>query len=230
VAPVHVQCGKYTMADKGCKINVLNGAIISEWTGTFGEFKGLLKPAKPSFGCSSSDWKDTLQKWLIVQFFVSCFVFPAQLVLYIVAYISAGAPVGDVISAYLSPIITGVISAFLTAWLGWFMLVKREPNCCCFCIIWIENWKLQHLVFGILTALSGLSQLGNAVNALLGALDVMAGMGMVYVLMFAIAAGLTAIVAICQIYVGRAAIGLGQEIAGVNLTPPSVPGKAGEAA
>lgn len=214
-----------------CKINVLNGTIISEWTGTFGEFKGLVKPEKPATACTQSDYKAMLQQWLIAQLVCACIVFPLQMVIYIVAAVVSGGSPGDVISAYLGSVIWGVIGAFLSAWLGWFMLIKRQPNCCCCCIIWIEDWKFQHLVFGLFSVFNGLSQLMNAINGLLAALDLMSGLGMLYVICYLVVAVLMAVYAICQIYVGRAAVGMGQEIAGVNLPTPTVPGKdSGEAA
>jgi hypothetical protein len=203
-----------------CKVNVINGVIVNEWTGTFGEFKGLLKPAKPPMGCSQSDWKGTLQKWLITQFFVAVLVFPVQIVLYAVAAVLSGGDVVAIITGNIVSIIVGILVAFILAWVGWFMLLKREKSCCCCCILWFEDWKYMHLVFGILTTLNGISQLLNAVQALLAALELMGTNGLMYFILYAIAAGFVAIYAITQIYVGRAAIGLGQEIAGVALPLP----------
>jgi hypothetical protein len=210
-----------------CKVNVVNGAIISEWTGSFAEFKGKVKPEKPDTACTQSDWKNMLEKWLIAQFVCACIIFPAQLVLYIVAAVLGGGSIGDVISTYIGTIVFGIIGAFITAWVGWFMMIKRQPNCCCICIFWIEDWKYQHLLFGIYCVLNGCSQLWNAINAALSSLDYMDALGPVYVLLWFLAAALVAIYAVCLIYVGRAALGLGQEISGASLpSAPSVPGKA----
>jgi len=38
------------------------------------------------------------------------------------------------------------ITAFIQTWLFWFMFAKREPACCCFCVVCIEDWKPMHLV------------------------------------------------------------------------------------
>lgn len=216
-----------------CKINVMSPAVISEWTGSFGEFKGLLKMAKPPMGCSQSDWKDTLEKWLIAQFFVASLVFPLQLGCYILAAILAGyaSIITDIITQNLGGILGGIFGAFFTAWLGWFMLIKRQPNCFCCLIIWVEDWKFQHLLFGIVTILNGAQQLYNAVLAPGGLLDVfklMDAMGMVYVILYIVATVLVAIYAITQIYVGRAALGMGQEISGVKLPVPGDTVGAGE--
>ena len=55
-----------------CKTSIINGKIVSEWTGSFGEFKGLCKPAMPPF--SGLDSTEALTKWLVAQMWVGIFV------------------------------------------------------------------------------------------------------------------------------------------------------------
>jgi hypothetical protein len=217
-----------------CKINVMSPAVISDWIGTFGEFKKLLKCAKPPMGCSQSDWKDTLEKWLIAQFFLASLVFPLQLGCYIIAAVTAGLPtsmITELITQNLGTILGGIIGAFFTSWLGWFMMIKRQPNCCCCLIIYLDDWKFQHLLFGLVMVLNGAGQLYNVLLAPGGLLDVlklMDAMGMLYVILYIVATVLVAIFAITQIYVGRAALGMGQEISGVKLPVPGDTVGAGE--
>jgi len=208
-----------------CKPTLVNGTIFKEWTATYGEFKGLLKPAKPPMGCSQPDWSETLQKWLIVQFFVACVAHPLTVVLYALAALLGGGDVVAAITGNIVGVLWGIVSAFLTAWLGWFMLIKRQPYCCCVLILWFENWTYTHLLFGIFTLLNGVQFLLFGVRALLSSMDTMAADFVGFIFNVA-ATAMFVIIAITQIYVGRAAVGVGQKIAGITL--PAVTAGKGE--
>jgi len=215
-----------------CKINVMSPAVITQWTGSFGEFKKLLKMEKPPMGCSQSDWKDTLQKWLIAQFFVACLVFPLQLLCYVIASLSAGADFGFVLENFilttrvLSNTLGGIFGAFFLSWFGWYMFIKRQPSCLCCFIMWVEDWKFQHLLFGFVMTGIGIYHLYNAVDMLTAVVPLgqIFSLPIVPLIMYILATVLTAIFAITQIYVGRAALGMGQEIAGVKLPVPNTVG------
>jgi uncharacterized membrane protein len=204
-----------------CEVKIINGGVISEWTATFAEFKGLIKWSKPPMGCKQDNWKETMQKWLIVQFFVAAIVFPVQIVLYALAALLSGLDFVTPITSNLVGAVIGILVAFISAWVGWFMLIKREPNCCCCCICYIEGWKFQHLLYGLVMMLNGVSQILNAVNLLLAALDLMTANGAVYVVFYAVATALVAIYGITNLYLGMAAARYGAELAGVKL--PEVP-------
>jgi uncharacterized membrane protein len=204
-----------------CAVKVINGAVISEWTATFAEFKGLIKWSRPPMGCTQPDWKETMQKWLIIQFFVAALVFPAQILLYAVAALVSGLDFVTPITSNLVGAVIGILVAFISAWVGWFMLIKREPNCCCCCICYIEGWKFQHLLYGLVMMLNGVSQILNAVNLLLAALDLMTALGPLYVVFYAVATALVAIYGITNLYLGVAAARYGAQVSGVKL--PEVP-------
>lgn len=209
----------------GCKIQIINGEIFKEWTATFGEFKGLLKPAKPSMACTQSDWKAMLTQWLIFQCIMAMVCFPLRFIVGLVGAVVGGGDISLVLVPGIIAMVQNVITAFILGWVGWFMMIKREPNCCCLCIIWFEGWKYQHLLYGIITILNGAQALLNAVQALLSAITNYPFLWMIFVVVECV---LVAIFAITQLYVGRAACGLGQEISGVKMGGEGV-GKAGDA-
>jgi len=186
------------------KVSIINGKIINEWVGSFGEFKGNLKPAMPPF--SGLDQPEALTKWLIMQFWVGLI---AHTVNFVLNFLNGFMLIG--------PLISGILGAFIVSWVSWFMLVKREPSCCCFCIIIIENWNLQHLVYGVLMLLYGIQWSLQALNAVQAAMLLPGGvssMGFIYsVISFAI----MVLYSITFLFIGISAVKIGGKKAGVEL-------------
>jgi hypothetical protein len=204
-----------------CAIKCMGCGVIKQWCGSFGEFKTLIKCSSPPLGCKQADWKEALQKWLIIQFFVAALVFPLQILCYVLAAILADLDFVAPITTNLVSVIVGIFVAFISAWVGWFMLIKRDPSCCCCFIAYVEGWKFQHMLYGLLMMVNGVSQILNAVNLLLAALDVMSVLGVPYVVLYGVSTALVAIYGITNLYVGVAATRYGAQLAGVKL--PEVP-------
>jgi len=182
--------------------SIINGKIINEWVGSFGEFKGLLKPAMPP--CSGLDQPETLTKWLTMQFWVGLI---AHTVNFVLNFLNGFMLIGNLIS--------GILGAFIVSWVSWFMLVKREPSCCCFCIIIIENWNLQHLVYGVLMLLYGIQWSLQALNLLLAALP--GGVTSMAFIYCAISFAVMVLYSITFLFIGISATKIGSKKAGVEL-------------
>merc|ERR1719389_765167 len=102
---------------------------------------------------SGLDKTESLTKWLVAQMGVGIL---AAVVNFVLGVLMATMPIVGLVQ--------GIISAFLGAWLSWFMFCKREPSCCCFCIIIVEGWKQMHLVYGILMLLQAVVSILSSVN------------------------------------------------------------------
>lgn len=152
---------------------------------------------------------------------------PLTVVLYALAALLGGGDVVAAITGNIVGVLWGILSAFLTAWLGWFMLIKRQPYCCCLCILWFENWTYTHLLFGLFIVFNGVQFVLLGVRALLSSMDTMDSNFVGFIFNVA-ATAMSVIIAITQIYVGRAAVGVGQKIAGITL--PAVTAGKGEQA
>jgi len=163
-----------------------------------------LKPAMPPF--SGLDQPEALTKWLIMQFWVGLI---AHTVNFVLNFLNGFMLIG--------PLISGILGAFIVSWVSWFMLVKREPSCCCFCIIIFENWNLQHLVYGVLMLLYGIQWSLQALNAVQAAMLLPGGvssMGFIYsVISFAI----MVLYSITFLFIGISAVKIGGKKAGVEL-------------
>jgi len=203
-----------------CKPQVITMPMINEWTATFAEFKGVAKPGPPPF--SGFDTKETLTKWLVLQMCVGIIAGIVNCVMNILnGYMGAG----------IQGLIQGVCISFILAWVSWFMLVKREPNCCCFCIIVIEGWKLQHLVYGVLMMLQALSTIGASVNMFLAVLSPAAGVtqGPMALVFQGVSLGVTIAHQITWFFIAWSAIKIGGKMAGVEIPDPSAAVGKGEA-
>merc|ERR1719487_146830 len=134
-----------------CKTSIINPGIIKEWIGSLGEFKGQIKPGMPP--CSGLDQTEALTKWLVAQMWVGIF---AAVVNFVLGVLMLTMPIVGLIQ--------GILFAFIGAWVSWFMFCKREPSCCCFCIVIVEGWKQMHLVYGILMILQAVSMILSTVQ------------------------------------------------------------------
>lgn len=199
-----------------CKTSVISGAIIKEWTGTFGEFKGQCKPGMPPF--SGLDKTESLTKWLVAQMWVGIL---AAVVNFVLGVLMSTMPIVGLVQ--------GIISAFLGAWLSWFMFCKREPSCCCFCIIIVEGWKQMHLVYGILMLLQAVSMILSTVQWFLALMNT-PGIDSMYVIYSGITLAITILYNITWFFIGLSAVKIGAKKAGVDLPEAGAVGKSNEPA
>merc|ERR1711998_829020 len=103
-----------------------------------------------------------LTKWLVTSMWMLILAYLFQIGYYAVSG-------GGVVSGVINFVIYA-IQVFLQTWAIWFCFAKREPPCCCFCVVCLEDWKPMHLVAGILLTLSGVLQVLSAVQTLLSLL------------------------------------------------------------
>jgi len=195
-----------------CKTSIISPAIIKEWLGTLSEFLGMLKPKMPP--CSGLDQPEALGKWLVIQAWLGIL---SAVVGFVMGILSAG-------SFGIVGLIQGIIIAIVGAWVSWFMLVKREPSCCCLCIVVIENWKQMHLVYGILVILQAVFMVINVIRTFLALLNLPAVDSMVLVYS-GISLGMTILYNITWFFIGLSATKIGAKKAGVEI--PETVGKAG---
>jgi hypothetical protein len=192
-----------------CKTSIINGKIVSEWTGSFGEFKGLCKPAMPPF--SGLDQTEALTKWLVAQMWVGILV---AVVNFVLSFLQGFMPIVGLIQA--------ILVAFIGAWVSWFMFCKREPSCCCFCIVIVEGWKQMHLVYGILMILQAVLSILNVVSAFM---TILSAGNATYLIYGGISLAITILYNITWFFIGLSATKIGAKKAGVEL--PETVGKAG---
>jgi hypothetical protein len=194
-----------------CKKEIVSGKDVNEFLGSFGEFKGLLKPGMPPF--KGLDNKDALSKWLQTQFWIGILAHTINFVLIML----------NTTKMAIGGLIGGIIGAFIGAWFSWFMLIKREPNCCCIFVFVITGWKQMYLVYGLLMMFYGAYNILMAVLGLLDALNPAAGpTALIY---NAISVAVMSLYAITWFFIGLTATKMGAKMAGVEL--PEAVGKAG---
>jgi len=122
--------------------------------------------------------------------------------------VSGGGPVSGVIS-----FVQYAIQVFLQTWILWFAFAKREPACCCLCVVCLEDFKPMHLIVGILLTLSGALQVLNVVQVLLTLLSVMNTATIIY----AVFVVFYVLYAVCLVMVGLCLIKVGGKKAGVEV-------------
>jgi hypothetical protein len=201
-----------------CKTSIINPGIVKEWCATKGEFMGMLKPAMPPF--SGLDQPEALGKWLVIQAWLGIL---SAVVGFVMGILSVG-------SFGIVGLIQGIVIAILGAWLSWFMLVKREPSCCCICIVVIENWKQMHLVYGLLVILQAVFMVFTVIRSFMAILTPVGGVSapLMVVVYSAISLGMAILYNITWFFIGLSATKIGAKKAGVEL--PETVGKASDAA
>lgn len=198
-----------------CKTKLFDVGIVKEWIGTSGKFiKVSVKPGCPG---APKDDKESLTKWLVLQFHV-------MVLACIVNMVYAGM-LGAIGTAVVN-VITGILSAWISAWFTWFAFAEREPSCCCFCIGHVEGWKHMHLVWGILLILSALSNVYNYLRAFLLVLDYGLQTMSVDFIIYAVAMVIYCIYGLTMLGVGVCLIKMGGKKAGIDI-PATEVGKAG---
>jgi len=195
-----------------CKTSIINGKIVSEWTGSFGEFKGLCKPAMPPF--SGLDSTEALTKWLVAQMWVGIFV---AVVNFVLNFLIQG-------NFFIVGLVQAILVAFIGAWVSWFMFCKREPSCCCFCIVIVEGWKQMHLVYGILMLLQAVLSIFRVVLTFMDIMNAVE-VNTTSLILGGISLAITILYNITWFFIGLSATKIGAKKAGVEL--PETVGKAG---
>jgi len=120
-----------------------------------------------------SDDPAVFTKWLVSSMYVLIIAYLINIAYFVV---SGGGPVGGIIA-----FVQYAITAFIQTWLFWFMFAKREPACCCFCVVCIEDWKPMNLVAGVFLLLNGVLQALNSINFLLTLLSAMTPATFIYI-------------------------------------------------
>jgi fumarate reductase subunit C len=185
-----------------CKTSIINPTIIMEWIGTLGEFMKMLKPSMPP--CSGLDNPDALAKWLIIQAWVGVL---SAVVGFVMNFLSTQ-------TFGIIGLAQGILIAFLGAWISWFMLCKREPSCCCFCIVVIEGWKQMHLIYGLLMILQAVLMIIQVVQIFL---DVLAVGDPTLLMYSAVTLAITILYNITWFFIGLSATKIGAKKAGVEI-------------
>jgi len=184
------------------QLKIFDIGIVKEWIATSGEFFKVC--TGPGAGAPSDDPK-VLTKWLVLSMYVMIITYLINIGYFV---LSGGGIVGGLIS-----FAQYVITAFIQTWIFWFMFAKREPACCCFCVVCIEDWKPMHLVAGILLILSGALQ---AVNSVLSLLTMLANMTTA-VMVYAVFVAFYCLYAVTLIGVGLCLVKAGGKRAGVEV-------------
>jgi len=191
-----------------CNIKVFDVPIIKEFFASFSAFLPIA--FKPGVGKPTED-PAVLQKNLVTAMWILIFAHGFN----IVYYVFAGG-VGTGISAFIS----NSIFAFMFHWITWFAYVKREPNCFCFLIICVEDWNLQHLIWGVLALLMGVGNALQGLQGILNALSWLASTPIAAVFSF-IFSGIIFVYAIVMILVAISLIKIGGKKAGIEIPDPA---------
>jgi len=191
-----------------CQIKVFDVPMIKEF---FASFKDFLPVAmKPGVGKPTED-PAVLQKNLVTAMWVLIVAHAVN----IVALVLAGFLVQGV-----GTFITIAIIALVYTWLTWFAYVKREPNCFFFLIICVEDWNLQHLVWGVFSLLFGVQNALQGVRGLLASLKLLGTVPLTAIFGF-ISSGIVFVYAIIMILVAVSLIKIGGKKAGIEIPDPA---------
>jgi hypothetical protein len=194
-----------------CNIKVFDVPIIKEF---FASFKDFLPIAfKPGVGKPTED-PAVLQKNLVAAMWVIIIGHAFN----IVYWTLAKDPVQGV---YL--FVANSALALLYPWLTWFAYVKREPNCFFFLIICVEDWKFQHLLWGVFSLLFGVQNAMQGVRGLLASVKLLSGVNaapLTAVFGF-IFSGIVFVGACIMILVAVSLIKIGGKKAGIEIPDPA---------
>jgi len=196
------------LSTMSCNIKVFDVPIIKEF---FASFKDFLPIAfKPGVGKPTED-PAVLQKNLVTAMWVIIIGHAFN----IVYWTLAKDPVQGVIA-----FVTNSAFALLFHWLTWFAYVKREPNCFFFLIICVEDWNLQHLVWGVFSLLFGVQNALQGVRGLLASLKLLGAAPLTAVFGF-ISSGIVFVYAVIMILVAVSLIKIGGKKAGIEIPDPA---------
>jgi len=129
--------------------------IVKDFCASFKDF--LPVALKPGVGKPTED-PAVLQKNLVTAMWVIILAHAVNIV-----YYALGASISSGIRAFIS----NSIGVLIFHWLTWFAYVKREPNCCFGVIFCIEDWKFQHLIWGVISLFMGVAQCFQSVDQIL---------------------------------------------------------------
>lgn len=188
------------------QLKIADVSILKAWIGSSGDFLAVCKG--PGVGAPNDDPK-TLQKWLVTSMYVLIIAYLVN-----IGYYAVGG--GGIVTGVIS-FVQYAIQVFIQTWIFWYAFCKREPPCCCLCVVCIEDWKPMHLVAGVLLLLSGVLQALNAVQALLLLLSVMNLATILYIVFVVF----YCLYALCMCAVGLCLIKLGGKKAGVDIPEPT---------
>lgn len=192
------------------QVKVFDVAIVKEWIGSSKDFIAALKG--PGFAAPADD-PQVLTKWLVSSFYLLIIAYAIQIAYFAMLTSAAG---GDIVTGMLNGIyafITFGIQTFIMTWLFWFCFAKREPPCCCFCVVCLEDWKPMHLVAGLFYMLKGALEIIYAAQTLIGLIANINLPVMIYMVFFVF----YCLYAVCMLCAGLCLVKMGQKKAGVEV-------------
>jgi len=192
---------------KICDVNILKEFFAS--------FKDFLPVAfKPGAGKPTED-PAVLTKNLVSAMWVLIIAHALNIVYFVVLGSS-----GPGIVQGITRFITNSIIALVLHWITWFAYVKREPNCFYFCIVCIEDWQPQQLVWGVLMLLWGGLQAVQSLLNMLDALKILASTPIAAIFSF-ISSGILCVYGILMVLVAVSLIKIGGKKAGIEIPDPA---------
>jgi hypothetical protein len=191
-----------------CQIKVFDVPIIKEFFASFKDF--LAVAMKPGVAKPTED-PAVLQKNLVTAMWVIIIAHAVNIAYWVLA--------GNVVSG-VSAFISNSLGALVFHWLTWFAYVKREPNCFFFLIICVEDWKFQHLLWGVFALLFGVQNALQGLNGILSALTYLADTPLAAIFGF-ISSGIIFVYALIMILVAISLIKIGGKKAGIEIPDPA---------
>jgi len=185
--------------------------IVKDFCASFKDF--LPVALKPGVGKPTED-PAVLQKNLVTAMWVIILAHAVNIVYFAVM---PGASIVQGITAFIS----NSIAMLIFHWMTWFAYVKREPNCCFGVIFCIEDWKFQHLIWGVIALLMGASQCFQSVwNGILVALKALTSTPVAAIFLF-VGSGIMFVYGVIMILVAISLIKIGGKKAGIEIPDPA---------
>jgi hypothetical protein len=185
------------------QVKVADMGIFKEWTGSFKDFMAV---AKAPGGAAPSDDPKVLTKWMVSSMWVLIIAYIIN-----IAYFAVSG--GDIVAGVIA-FVQFAISTFIQTWVFWFAFVKREPPCCCLCVVCLEDFKPMHLIAGVFFALKGILEVINAIQNLLPLLSAITAPATLVYIVFVV---FYVLYAVCMLMVGVCLIKVGGKKAGVEV-------------
>lgn len=184
------------------QVKVFDVQLFKDWIASSKDFIAACKG--PGFAAPADD-PAVLTKWLVSSLYLIIISYAIN-----IAYFAMG---GGSITAGITAFVQFALSSFLQTWAFWYCFAKREPPCCCFCVVCLEDWKPMHLVAGVFYMLKGVLEIINAALTLVDLIMVINTAVMIYMVFFVF----YCLYAVCMLCAGLCLVKMGKKKAGVEI-------------
>jgi len=189
------------------QVKIFNVAILKEWIASSKDFIAACKG--PGFAAPADD-PAVLTKWLVTSLYLIIISYAIN-----IAYFAMGSGVFSAtgLTTGIYAFVQFAVSTFIQTWAFWYCFAKREPPCCCLCVVCLEDWKPMHLVAGVFYMLKGVLEI---INAALTLIDLIANINLatiIYIVFFVF----YCLYAVSTLCAGLCLVKMGKKKAGVEI-------------